>query len=35
MESQMTPQHLTLSDFESQSQGHSDFVALYVAKEQS
>ncbi len=34
-ESGMTPSHLTLSDFERQSQGHSDFEALYLAKEQS
>ncbi len=26
--------HLTLSDLEGQSQGHSDFDALYLAKDQ-
>ena len=31
----MTPSHLTLSDLEDQSQGHSDFNALYRVKEQS
>ncbi len=35
MESEMTPSHLTLSDLEGQSQGHSDFAALYLVKEQS
>ncbi len=35
MESQMTPSHLTLSDLEGQSQGHSDFEALYPVTEQS
>ena len=36
MESQMTPSHLTLSDFEGQSQGDSNFEALlYFVKEQS
>ncbi len=31
----MTLSHLTLSDLEGQSQGHSDFDALYLVKEQS
>ncbi len=35
MESQMTPSYLTLSNLDSQSQGNSDFEALYVVKEQS
>ncbi len=35
MESQMTPSHFTLSDLEGQIQGHSDFEALYLVKEQS
>ncbi len=35
MESQMTPPDLTLSDLEGQSQGHSDFEAVYLVKEQS
>ncbi len=30
MESQITPSHLTLSDLEGQSQGHSDVKALYL-----
>ena len=33
--SPMPPSSLTLSDLESQSQGHSDFKALYLAKEPS
>ncbi len=35
MASQMTPSLLTLSDLKGQSQGHSDFKALYVVKELS
>ena len=35
MASPMTSSHLTLSDLESQVQGHSDFEALYLVKEQS
>ncbi len=31
----MTPPHLTLSDLEGQRQGHSDFEAFYLVKEQS
>ncbi len=31
----MTPSHLILSDREGQSQGHSDFDALCLVKEQS
>ncbi len=33
MEIQMTSSHLTLSDLEGQSEGHSDFEALYLVKE--
>ncbi len=29
----MTPSRVTLSDLEGQSQGHSDFEALYIVKE--
>ncbi len=35
MESLMTPSHLTSSDLEGHSQGHSDFDALYLVKQQS
>ncbi len=31
----MTPSHLTMSDLEGQSQGHSNLEALYLVKEQS
>ncbi len=34
MGSQKTLSDLTLSDLEFQSQGHSDFEALYLVKEQ-
>ena len=34
MGSPKTLSHLTLSDLEFQSQGHSDFEALYLVKEQ-
>ncbi len=33
--SPMTSSRLSLSDLEGQSQGHSDFKALYLAKEPS
>ncbi len=35
MENLLTPSHLTLDDLEGHSQGHSDFDALYLVKEQS
>ena len=35
MESLMTPPYLTLSDLGGQSQGNSNFEALYLVKEQS
>ncbi len=35
MESPMTPSHLTLIEFKSQTQGHPDFEALHILKEQS
>ncbi len=33
--SPMTSSHMTLSDLESHNQGHSDFEALYLVKDQS
>ncbi len=35
MENPVAPSHSTLSDLERSIQGHSDFEALYLVKEQS